>query len=166
MWYVRIILLLPMFVLAACSDEARTGSVPAATARSSPFDPAILQLGGTRYREHCAQCHGPDGQGHPDWQTPSDGTFTAAPPLNDTGKVKSRTKQELTATIKRGVRKDGVDIMPAWDQRLTDVEIDAIIAWFQSLWSPDVFAAWQRANAVASGAVAADNASSPSAGRP
>lgn len=160
----RIIVLLPMLALAACSDEPSTGAAPAP--RPSPFDPAVLQLGGARFAQHCAQCHGPDAQGHPDWQTPSDGTFTAAPPLDDSGNAKRRTKQELTMTIKRGVRKDGLDIMPAWGGRLSDAEIEAVIAWFQSLWSPDTFAAWQRANAVASGAMAADNAASGNVARP
>ena len=160
----RIMALLPLLALAACSDSGSTGASSAPPAAT--FDPAVLQLGGARYAQHCAQCHGPDAQGHPDWQTPSDGTFTAAPPLDDSGNVKHRSKPELTATIKGGVRKDGLDIMPAWGGRLSDTEIDAVIAWFQSLWSPDTFAAWQRANALAPGAIASDNTAAGNAARP
>lgn len=105
-----------------------------------------LNRGQQLFQEHCAQCHGPDGQGHPDWQTPG---VVAAPPLNGTGNDWKRTHAELMASIKKGVAKNGEMVMPAWKGRLTDADINAIIAWFQTvLWPPDVYAQWRRKTAA------------------
>jgi mono/diheme cytochrome c family protein len=105
-----------------------------------------VAAGARLYLENCAQCHGPEAQGHPDWENPK---VTAAPPLNGTGNDWKRSKRELVAVIKQGIKKNGEPVMPSWQGRLSDQEIDQIITWFQALWPPDVFARWQKANAGA-----------------
>lgn len=42
--------------------------------------------------------------------------------------------------------------MPGWGATLSDAEIDAVIAYFQSLWSDDVYAAWYDMTQRAAGA--------------
>ena len=32
--------------------------------------------------------------------------------------------------------------MPAWGEKLSDAEIKAIVAWFQSLWPEEIYSAW------------------------
>ncbi|HCU54493.1 MAG TPA: hypothetical protein DIC36_09550, partial [Gammaproteobacteria bacterium] len=67
-------LLAALTLLSGCSREEKSASVtPAVTVRH--FDPNSLARGATMFAERCAQCHGPQAQGHPDWQTPSDGQF-------------------------------------------------------------------------------------------
>ena len=131
--------------LAACSkDDSSLNSVIPAGSR---FDTASIARGADLYAEHCVQCHGPQAQGHPDWQTPSDGSFAAAPPLNGTGNDWKRSRPELVTVILDGVvRKDGVPVMPAWKQRLSERDIDDIIAWFQSQWPAPVYEGWFKAN--------------------
>ena len=131
--------------LTACSkDDSSSSAVIPAVGR---FDTASIARGTELYAEHCAQCHGPQAQGHPDWQTPSDGSFAAAPPLNGTGNDWKRSRAELIAVIMDGtVRKDGVLVMPAWKQRLSERDIDDIIAWFQSQWPAPVYEGWYKAN--------------------
>jgi mono/diheme cytochrome c family protein len=138
-------LVLATAVFAACSSE---GPAPgAALPAVGRFDTASIARGAQLYAEHCAQCHGPQAQGHPDWQMPSDGSFAAAPPLNGTGNDWKRSRGELVAVIMNGVvRKDGVLVMPAWKQRLNERDIDEIIAWFQSQWPPPVYESWYKAN--------------------
>jgi mono/diheme cytochrome c family protein len=135
--------------LTACSkDDSSSNAVIPAVGR---FDPASIARGAELYTQHCAQCHGPQAQGHPDWQTPSDGSFAAAPPLNGTGNDWKRSRGELVTAIKDGVvRKDGVLVMPSWKQRLSERDIDDIIAWFQSQWPPPVYESWYKANLGAS----------------
>ena len=129
-------------VLAACSNEA-----PAPSAAGGRFDAASIARGAALYDEHCAQCHGPQAQGHPDWQTPSDGSFAAAPPLNGSGNDWKRSRGELIAVIRDGVkRKGGEAVMPGWEPRLNARDIDDIVAWFQSLWPPQVYESWYKAN--------------------
>lgn len=112
------------------------------------FDDAAVARGALLYEQHCAQCHGPEAQGHPDWNTPSDGSFVAAPPLNGTGNDSARSKQELVATIQHGVSRNGVPVMPAWRGRLENEEVESVLQWLQSLWPPETYARWHKANAA------------------
>jgi len=129
-------------LLVACEEKSAPPPTPT-TAANLRFDTATLAEGASLYQTHCAQCHGPQAQGHPDWQTPSDGTFAAAPPLNGTGTDKSRTRAELRATIAQGRKHGNEPIMPGFASRLQPGEIEALMNYLQSLWPPEVYAAWQ-----------------------
>lgn len=145
--------------LAACDRQEPSTKLAEPEPKSVPATPATapapgrdfsvenLTRGAALYREHCLQCHGPEGEGHPDWQIPSDGTFTAAPPLNGTGNDWKRTKQAIVAIIRNGATRNGVPAMPAYKGRLDEQEIEAVITWFQVLWPPDVYDRWLKANA-------------------
>jgi mono/diheme cytochrome c family protein len=144
-------LMLALALLAACSKEGDQAVSPAPAVAVRHFDPDSISRGARLFEQHCAQCHGPQAQGHPDWQTPSDGSFAAAPPLNGTGNDWQRSRAELAATIKKGVRRktDNVDIMPSWKGRLSERDIEDVINWMQSLWPADVYEAWTKAQAAA-----------------
>lgn len=133
-------------LFAGCSREPEPVLPAPSPQPGVTAETVALDRGAKLFAEHCAQCHGPDAQGHPDWQTPNDGTFSAAPPLDGVGPAKGRTKQELLTMIKQGVRKDGMDLMPGYGRRLSDQEIAAIMSWFQSLWPPEVYEGWLKAN--------------------
>lgn len=130
---------------------APEGSATTTATASAPlrdFSVENLSRGSALYGEHCLQCHGPDAQGHPDWQTPSDGSYTAAPPLNGTGNDWKRTRSQLLTIIKNGASRNGYPVMPAYDGRLSDNDIESVIAWFQTLWPPEVYQRWLKANAA------------------
>ncbi len=132
--------------MAACQKESGQPAVkfPPATQYSSNFDTTRIARGAKVFEENCAQCHGPQAQGHPDWQTPGDGSFAAAPPLDGSGTEHTRTKSQLLNVIKHGARKNGVDIMPAWQGRLSNQDMEDAITWFQSLWPPEVYNEWHK----------------------
>lgn len=138
---------LPLFtgigLLVACGKEEP--AAPLAPGQTALPMESILR-GARVFQEQCAQCHGPDAQGHPDWQNPQ---VTAAPPLNGTGNEWKRSKSEMIAVIQNGAKRDGQPVMPGWKGRLTDQEIDDVIAWFQALWPVEVYEKWQKTNAVA-----------------
>lgn len=108
------------------------------------FSTESLFRGVRLYQEHCALCHGPEAQGHPDWRNPQ---VTAAPPLNGTGNEWKRRKQDMIAAIQNGAKRNGDPVMPAWKGRLSDQDIEDIIAWYQALWPADVYDRWRKANA-------------------
>ena len=138
-----------VLLLAACSKQEPSAPVsPPAAVRH--FDPASLSRGAALFAERCAQCHGPQGQGHPDWQTPSDGRFAAAPPLDGTGNDWKRSRAELAAIIKNGVRRksDKVEIMPTWQGRLDERDIEDVLNWMQSLWPAEVYETWNKAQSA------------------
>jgi mono/diheme cytochrome c family protein len=143
--------LLGVALLAACSQESAPALAPPLPLELRHFEPASVARGAGLYEQHCALCHGPQAQGHPDWQTPSDGAFAAAPPLNGTGNDWKRSRAELAATIRQGVRRksDKIEVMPAWKGRLSDRDIEDVINWTQSLWPAPVYDAWNKAHAAA-----------------
>ncbi len=105
-----------------------------------------LARGYTLYQTHCARCHGSDAQGAVNWQRRnSDGSFPP-PPLNGTGHAWHHPKAWLFAKIKYGGAV-GQGVMPPWNDKLSDAEIEALIAWFQSRWPEEIYAAWQRRSA-------------------
>lgn len=136
-----------VLVVVACGKEEPKGTAKGtATAPQAerPFSTESLFSGVRLFHQHCAQCHGPEAQGHPDWQNPK---VVAAPPLNGTGNAWKRRKQDMIAVINNGVKRNGEPVMPAWKGRLTDREIEDIITWYQALWPPEVYERWRQANA-------------------
>lgn len=114
----------------------------------APVSLTALNRGARLFEEQCAQCHGPEAQGHPDWQTPA---VVAAPPLNGTGNDWKRTRAQLVAVVKNGAKRNGELVMPAWNGRMSEAEINDIIDWFQALWPPEVYATWRKTNPVPRG---------------
>ncbi len=108
------------------------------------FKPQHAQAGRLLYLEHCASCHGPDAQGAPQWRHPNpDGSYPA-PPLNGTGHAWHHPLKALYATISKGQGN-----MPGWETTLNNGEMLAIIAWFQSQWSDEIYEAWARMDRAA-----------------
>jgi len=137
-----------LLLVVACGKKeppaTTAGQIAQTLQTDRPFSTASLVRGVKLYQENCAQCHGPDAQGHPDWSNPK---VVAAPPLDGNGNVWKRRKQDLVAIIKNGASRQGQPVMPAWKDRLSDRDIEDIIDWFQALWPADVYDRWQKANA-------------------
>jgi mono/diheme cytochrome c family protein len=140
-----------LLLLGACSKEEDKAAAPGSGIAMQHFDPASITRGARLFEEHCVICHGPQAQGHPDWQTPSDGSFAAAPPLNGTGNDWKRSRAMLAATIQNGARRksDNVDVMPGWKGRFSERDIEDVLNWLQSLWPVEVYDAWTKSQAAA-----------------
>lgn len=143
--------------LVACSRQEEPAPPPRPAAEpagdTQPVSMDALLRGARLYQEHCAQCHGPEAQGHPDWQNPQ---VVAAPPLDGSGNVWKRSKKELVAIIQNGAARGGQPVMPGWKGRLSDKEIEDIIAWFQALWPAEVYERWRKAQVSPSPPAAGD----------
>jgi mono/diheme cytochrome c family protein len=113
------------------------------SASPAPRGSAMVARGARLFNEHCATCHGVKAEGAPNWQQRGpDGKFPA-PPLNGSAHDWHHSKSALMRTIRDGTARLGGS-MPAWRDKLADGEIEAIIAWFQSLWPEEIYAAWRR----------------------
>lgn len=140
-----------VLVVVACGKKEPEVS-PAGEASLPPPDHRLVSTeslfrGARLYQEHCAQCHGPEAQGHPDWRNPK---VAAAPPLDGSGDAWKRRKPDMMAAIKTGVKRRGQPVMPSWAGRLNDREIEDIIAWYQALWPPEMYERWRQAEMPAS----------------
>lgn len=151
-WCVMVVAI--ALTLAACSKDdddepaLRPEVSEADETPSRRFESDKLARGERLFQQHCAQCHGPEAQGHPNWGAPPDavGDLVVAPPLDGTGNDWKRERRELVGAITEGVKRNGEPVMPSWKTRLSDEEVDAIITWFQALWPPDVYDKWRSAN--------------------
>lgn len=102
-----------------------------------------VSRGARVYAENCAQCHGESAQGAPNWRQRGPEGMFPPPPLNGSGHGWHHPLNMLFYVVKNG-SPGGKGNMPAWKGRLSDEEILAAIAWFQSRWSDRVYAEWQR----------------------
>lgn len=138
-----------MPLLSAC-NEANSGGTEAQSDQagervSRDIDYAKVSRGGKLYQMSCAECHGSQAQGAPNWrQRDAEGNFPP-PPLDGTGHAWHHPKKMLHYVIANG-SPGGQGNMPAWGDELSDEEIEAIIAWFQAKWPDQVYSAWQRMN--------------------
>lgn len=104
-------------------------------------DTAKVAAGEQVYRQHCARCHGEHGEGAPQWrQAGTDGKYPP-PPLDGSGHAWHHPRQWLQEMIREG-SPAGQGNMPAWKNKLTEQEIDAVVEWFQSTWPDQVYAVW------------------------
>jgi len=101
-----------------------------------PAPGELLTLGASLYRQNCAACHGPDAQGQvagqPMGGQRADGTYIA-PALNGTAHAWHHAPGQLFELIKHGSPAPDSP-MKGWAERMSDREIEAVLAYIQSLW--------------------------------
>ena len=129
-----ITLALGMFLSSAC-----TLASPSSSSRSE-YDSAVAE-GREVFANNCAACHGPGGEGQPDWHIRKVDDTLPAPPLNGDGHTWHLGEGLLYQTISQGGAmfedpnyagfKSG---MPAFGDKLTHQEIVAVITYVKSLW--------------------------------
>ena len=131
--------------LTACSehdDSAKVINTPTAeTGVARSFDFAQLRRGQQLFQKNCAECHGSEAQGTVNWrQADADGKFPP-PPLNGTAHAWHHSMQVLKDTIMKGTLRLGGN-MPPWEGKLTDKDVEDILAWIQSKWPDEIYNAW------------------------
>jgi mono/diheme cytochrome c family protein len=145
---VGVALLIAASVLGGCSKKetpAPAAAEPTPVVATRTVTMETMMNGARLYQENCAQCHGPEAQGHPDWQNPA---VTAAPPLNGSGNEWKRSRGEILAIIQNGITRQDQPVMPAWKGRVADKDLDDLLTWITALWPSDVYERWQALNAA------------------
>ncbi len=112
------------------------------------FTTAQKMRGKQVFKDNCAVCHGDQGQGLAvNWkQADPDGKYPA-PPLNGTAHAWHHPKALLLNTVNNG----GIALggtMPAFKDKLSDKEKEAVIAYVTSLWPDKIYAMWAERNKV------------------
>ena len=144
----NILLILSMaLILISCSkqDSTNSESKKAVTitlpASQADFDIATVALGGKLYNKNCATCHGIKAEGNPDWRKRKPDGKLLPPPLNGSGHTWHHSKALLVSIISNGTVIQGGE-MPAWGDKLSAQEIDAVILWAQSKWPEEIYKSW------------------------
>jgi thiol:disulfide interchange protein DsbC len=104
-----------------------------------------VERGAAVFAQNCAKCHGANAEATPNWrQTTPDGKYPP-PPLNGTAHAWHHSLDVLRRQINLGGLPLG-GVMPAFEDKLPDADIDAAIAYFQSKWNDEIYAAWSERN--------------------
>ncbi|MEW5726985.1 MAG: cytochrome c [Pseudomonadota bacterium] len=107
-----------------------------------PGDAAQVALGRRLYDVHCAQCHGANLEGEPDWRTRKPSGELPAPPHDASGHTWHHPDEMLFAITKHGIARfappDYKSGMPAFVGVLSDAEIRAVLAYIKSTWPEDI----------------------------
>lgn len=108
--------------------------------RASPADPedeAQVARGAALYAAECSRCHGARLEGQLNWQSTAANGVYPAPPHDATGHTWHHADADLFAVVKHGGNtRDST--MPGFEDRLSDEEIWATLAFIKSHWPEQV----------------------------
>jgi mono/diheme cytochrome c family protein len=107
-----------------------------------PNDPALIATGRTVYAVACAECHGGNLEGEPNWRTPHPDGSLPAPPHDASGHTWHHPDKVLFGITRDGgasvAPKGFPSRMPAFGGQLSEREIWAVLAYIKSTWPPDI----------------------------
>jgi len=106
-------------------------------------DPFALMEGEGIYKAECAACHGEKLEGQPEWRTRRADGKLPAPPHDASGHTWHHPMEQLFAITKFGMvppnAPEGyVSDMPAYGGKLTDRQIQNVLAYIESKWTPEI----------------------------
>lgn len=133
-----VLVLFALGFIQACSEQFDPWHEDANTGRW--FTQEQVKQGGQVYQTYCASCHGAKAEATPQWIRPDADGLYPPPPLNGTAHAWHHPYPMLKKTINEGT----AGRMPAWQDKLSDAEVDAVIAWFQSQWPDQGYQIWQQ----------------------
>lgn len=114
--------------------SSTAGSKPS----GDPTDVEQVALGETVYRENCADCHGANLEGQPNWKQRLPDGAMPAPPHDETGHTWHHPDQQLFDYTKLGgaavVPAPFKSAMPGFGETLSDDQIWAVLAFIKSRW--------------------------------
>jgi len=127
---------------AVCLCVALIGTSPALAEVARWYSPEQVDRGAAVFTQHCAECHGANAEAKPNWRdTTPEGKYPP-PPLNGT----AHAWHHPLDVLRRQIRFGGVPLggtMPPFKDKLSSDDIDAAIAFFQSKWTDEIYAAWK-----------------------
>lgn len=116
-------------------------STEAADTKSSASDAAMVGAGRAVYGQHCAVCHGAQGEGAPDWERPDARGELPAPPHDAKGHTWKHADAMLYRVVQQGWRdafnKTERLTMPAFKGQLSHADTIAVITYLKTLWTPE-----------------------------
>jgi len=124
------------------SKQTSLANIPGSLPHRSQFSQATLVKGEALYQKNCAVCHKADASGTPEWRIRDKNGKLLPPPLNGTAHTWHHSTTVLKDVIFNGTASTGGD-MPAWQGKLTEQDVDAIISWLQTKWPEEIYNIWR-----------------------
>lgn len=128
--------------LAAC-EQADDSAASADSAPPNRYqDVHQIARGQAVYVQHCLACHGAEGKGPSgDWRIRDAAGRFPPPPLDDSAHAWHHPTAVLLDVIREG-SPGGQGNMPAWKDRLSEQQMQDVVAYIKSLWSDEVYQLW------------------------
>ncbi len=105
------------------------------------YSPNQASRGELLFRDNCSSCHGVNAEATANWkQTDSNGKYPP-PPLDGSAHTWHHSLESLKLTIREGGAQIG-GMMPAFEAKLNEGDMDAVIAYFQSKWPEPTYRLW------------------------
>lgn len=105
-------------------------------------DKALVDRGRAVYAKACAECHGADLQGEPEWRIRKPNGELPAPPHDSSGHTWHHDDEYLFAVTKHGLARfappDYKSAMPSFVGTLSDGDIRAALAYIKSTWPDEI----------------------------
>ena len=107
------------------------------------LDSDQITLGQRVYAENCAECHGANLEGEPNWQQQNEDNSFRSPPHDADGHTWHHGDIVLIESIELGGARlpdniGGFSDMPAYEAALTEEEITAVLSYIKSTWPEDL----------------------------
>jgi len=83
--------------------------------------------------QYCAECHGTQGEGQPNWKRPNAEGVYPAPPHDSSGHTWHHADDLLLAIIAKGGTMPKTQ-MPAFGATLTEAEMQLVLAYIKTFW--------------------------------
>jgi len=104
--------------------------------------PVVIEAGARIYAESCAACHGSRLEGQPDWRSRNAAGRLPAPPHDASGHTWHHPMKVLFEITKQGVSRFAgpgyLSDMPAFEGRLSDDEIRAVLLYIRAQWPEEI----------------------------
>jgi mono/diheme cytochrome c family protein len=132
----HVILIASLFIL-SCDEDVKSST------QDRWYTHSQVALGAALFSSNCAACHGDEAEGSAgDWkQRLDDGSFPP-PPLNGSAHAWHHPISMLLQVINEGGASFG-GMMPGFSDTLEDDDKLAVIAYFQSYWTDEVYYRWE-----------------------
>ncbi len=134
--FTSLILVFITAAVTACESDTQNDRVEGRWYSQSQVD-----SGQVIFTDNCASCHGNNAESTPNWkQTFADGSYPP-PPLNGS----AHAWHHPLSALKRSIKNGGVALggkMPAFKDKLSEADEEAVIAFFQSKWNKKIYDAW------------------------
>ena len=101
-----------------------------------PLDAQKAAQGQELYSRYCAECHGVNGEGQPDWKIPNEDGSLKPPPHDVSGHTWHHDDDLLLEIVLKGSDFPQSQ-MPAFGEQLSEEEAQAILEYLKSWWGPE-----------------------------
>lgn len=128
-----------MLLLSACASDL-SGAVIINETAVPPvptLDAARVAQGKVLYQQHCAACHGAQLEGAQDWKKSLPDGSLPSPPHDNSGHTWHHSDALLLFILANGGDIQQNSKMPAFQDKLTEAEMAAILDFIKSHWGKD-----------------------------